>query len=52
MIMTVDLDDGKAERGRLLIKWFEIVGLPDGLSLLQPVTVRDDGEPIKLPNFR
>jgi hypothetical protein len=47
MIMTVDFQDGEAERGRLLIKWFQVVGLPDCGSLLEPVAVHDHSEPVQ-----
>src|SRR5678816_1361016 len=48
MIMTVDFHDSEPECGRFLIKWFKIIGLAYGCSLLQPVAVHDDREPIKL----
>ena len=48
MIMPIDFDDGEAECGRLVIKWFKIIGLTYGRPLLQPVAVHDHSEPIKL----
>ena len=48
VIVAVDLEDGEAERGRLLIKRLEVVGLRDCGSLLEPVAVHDDGEPVQL----
>ena len=46
--MTIDFHNSEPECSRLLIKWFKIIGLAHGCPLLQPVTVHDHREPIKL----
>jgi hypothetical protein len=48
VIVAVHLDDGEAERGRLLIERVQIVGLPNRRTLLQPVAVDDHRQGVEL----